>query len=138
MLFAFMCHIWSTLRAGQVRDRWRSAEVLRFGVSSADGQAADLGVALDEAFAFGEEMAGLALDWSKSCDRVPLRVIEFLARRAPPGFGGPWSALTPRRVVVWGIAAGAGVGPRLPGCDPVRGSIDALPSGRCGGGGLGA
>lgn len=80
------------LRVRQMRDWLRRAGVLRCGgVSPAENHAAELGLRLDAAHAANAELAGLALDWSKCYDRIPLSLLEQGALRPASRLrcGGP-------------------------------------------------
>lgn len=106
-----------------MRDWLRRAGILRLGVgSAAEEQAPDLGVDLDSAHADGVELAGLALDWSKCYDRVPLSLLEQIALRSgvPAAVWRPVldAQAAPRFVVAYGMAGDAVAPVRglAPGC----------------------
>eukprot|EP00972_Heterocapsa_arctica_P078195 11532256-Heterocapsa_arctica.AAC.2 len=59
--------------------------------SAADWQAYELALIIAEARAKGKGLAGLATDWSKCYDRLPLDILKMVAREAgiPDAIAGP-------------------------------------------------
>lgn len=85
----------AAVRGRVMRDWLRGAGGLRAGAASAaDSLAGLLGLDTDLAHADGEPLVGLALDFSRCYDRLPLEVLREVARRAgvPDAVPAPMTA----------------------------------------------
>ena len=124
VLLPVVYRLWAALRAAEMRLWLAKTGVLRpdGALRAADSQAYELGLILAEAKAQEKVLAGLATDWSKCYDRLPLGVLGEVAEASgiSPRVSGPMLAAyaNPRRVCVDGLL-GKGASPTCglaPGC----------------------
>ena len=100
-LLPMLYRIWAALRATQLRAWMRSAGIPtlvagRSGtMKSAEHQGLLLGLELEEARAFDESLAGVAVDWSKCYDHLGFHFVEanLTAAGVPAWFSGPLLAM---------------------------------------------
>ena len=111
-LLPMLYRIWAALRATQLRDWMRSAGIPslvagnRGTMASAEHQGLLLGLELEEARAFDDSLAGVAVDWSKRYDHLALHYVDdnLLATGVPAWFSGPLLSMyrAPRHIKVDG------------------------------------
>ena len=108
VLLAIMYRLWAKVRAQEVQAHLVHLCILATGSgASAETLAADLALLMQRARAQGEHVDGLALDWRKCYDHMPLSVVEGALRAA--GFAdalvGPIIDMyrAPRRIVADGL-----------------------------------
>ena len=111
-LLPMLYRIWAALRATQFRDWMRSAGIPslvagnRGTMASAEHQGLLLGLELEEARAFEDSLAGVAVDWSKCYDHLALHYVEdnLMAAGVPAWFSGPLLSMyrAPRHIKVDG------------------------------------
>ena len=83
VLLSTIYRLWAATRAGAVRRWLRAYGIEQVGSrAAADYRAALLAIELAVAPSAGETVAGLAVDWSKCYDHVPLHVLQEIAERA--------------------------------------------------------
>ena len=109
VLLSAIYRLWAAARAAEMRAWLVSNKALQDGpAASAAAQAADLALLLQHARTTGWQIDGLAVDWSKCYDRLPLAVLRALAQAAgvPPTVAGPMHAAYgfPRRLVADSLA----------------------------------
>ena len=74
---------WAAVRAQQLQSWMRQHKLLEAGpMASAESLANDLAFIMQRARAFGAHFDGVALDWSKCYDRMPLPLVEEALRAA--------------------------------------------------------
>ena len=109
VLLSAVYRLWAAARAAEMRTWLVSNKALQTGpAASAATQAADLALLLQQARTTGWQIDGLAVDWSKCYDRLPLPVLSALAEAAgiPPAVASPMLAAYgfPRRLVADSMA----------------------------------
>eukprot|EP00972_Heterocapsa_arctica_P077605 11445275-Heterocapsa_arctica.AAC.1 len=79
VLLSVVYRLWACVRAATMREWLARAGVFRAKGSgcAADWQAYELVLILAEARAKGQPLAGLATDWSKCYDRLPLDILRL-------------------------------------------------------------
>ena len=109
VLLSAIYRLWAAARAAEMRGWLVANHALQTGpAASAAAQAADLALILQQARTAGWQVDGLAVDWSKCYDRLPLSVLRAVADAAgiPPGIATPMLAAYsfPRRLIADGLA----------------------------------
>ena len=111
ILLSIFYRIWAAARSGEVREWLQSNGVLQKGDGCGpNAKAGDLALHMARACLTGTHVAGLALDWSKRYDRLPLAMLEQVAQAAgiPAEISGPMLASYRRkRCVRAGLRQGA-------------------------------
>ena len=108
VLLAIFYRWWAKVRAGEFQSWLIAQNILARGTAaSAETLAADLALAIQEARANDCHVEGLALDWSKCYDHMPLELVERVLTAAgfARSFIGPLMAMyrAPRRIVADGL-----------------------------------
>ena len=142
VLLSAVYRVWAALRAGALRGWLRAVGVLAPGSGSgADVKAGDLALLLEEARAAGLPVSGLAVDWSKCYDRLPLAALADVAEAAgvPHEIAAPMLAAYgwPRRIKVDDLASeeitpSCGLAPGCPCRHRLAGHADLLLEGASG------
>ena len=108
VLLTILYRLWAKVRAQEFQDWLVSNHILARGMAaSAEVQAADLALILQRARAGGLHVDGLALDWSKCYDHMPLGVVGDALRAC--GLASSFVSLitdmysAPRRIVADGL-----------------------------------
>ena len=104
VLLSAVYRLWAAARAAEMRTWLVDNNALQVGPNaSAATQAADLALLIQTARTAGHQVDGLAVDWSKCYDRLPLEVLQEVAgaARIPQAISGPMLAAYrfPRRLV---------------------------------------
>ena len=125
VLLASVYRLWSAIRAVTFRGWLVEAGILEPAGPgrAADAQAYEAALVFELARSRGDQLAGVALDWSKCYDRLPLALLEEFAAKA----GMPWALVgpmlaayrQPRRSTAWPGSSGprsadSPLGVRLP------------------------
>ena len=114
VLLPVVYRLWAAARAGPLRDWLKVAGLLGDGGRRRSAESLALGTAVEIAVvrALDLALAGLAVDWSKCYDRLPLGVLRLVADAAglPEALVGPMLAAYGhrRRVVSKGVAGEEG------------------------------
>ena len=138
-LLPMLYRVWAALRATQMRKWMRSASIpslvhgSRGTMAGAEHQGLLLGMELEEARAFEDNLAGVAVDWSKCYDHLGLDYVQdtLLAAGVSGWVSGPLLAMyrAPRHIKVDGAIGAARTPVRCipPGCPA---AVDILMGGR--------
>ena len=110
VLLATVYRIWAARRAVPLRKWLRQHGLLRQGAAAApDAKAGELAFLISRARVSKKALSGLAVDWSKCYDRLPLSVLAevMMAAGVPSAISAPMLAAYcfPRRICVDGVAS---------------------------------